>query len=253
MADAELMANRLVSAGVPVRPAGVGPAGARLPGGRLVAARGPRRDRRDRLVRPSASPTGGVAEHAPAAGPPPAARRRPHRRTLSLCPVPTSSPSSPRSPAWSGSSYGGRTHAVWHDGSATRSASCPAAASRPLPDLAAQPSVTVLLRSKATRALVAEVEATVHRGRHPASEHWAPVTAALKAGRLNLSDAGTAIDRWARESVVVRLVPQGAPSLPGALDSSLAATWPPLSAALILRSRASRRPHDNETRGVRQP
>lgn len=126
--------------------------------------------------------------------------------------------------------YGGRTHAVWHAWVGDAICVVSGGGEQIVPDLAAQPSVTVLLRSKATRALVAEVTATVRRV-DPASEHWAPVTAALKAGRLNLSDAGTAIDRWAAESVVVRLVPQGAPVLPGALDSSLAVTWPPLSAA----------------------
>ena len=124
--------------------------------------------------------------------------------------------------------YGGRTHAVWHEWVGDAICVVAGGGEQTLPGLADQQSVRVLLRSKATRALVAEIEATVEVV-DPASKDWGPVTSALKAGRLNLTDGSTAIDRWARESVVVRLRPQGSPSLPGGMDSSLPATRPHLS------------------------
>ena len=66
--------------------------------------------------------------------------------------------------------------------------------------------VTLLLRAKTNRQLAASVGATVEVVA-PGSDHWDEVTAALKAGRLNLPDMDTAIERWARESRVLRLLP----------------------------------------------
>lgn len=124
--------------------------------------------------------------------------------------------------------YGGRSRAVWHEWVSDAICVVSGGAEQALPDIASQSAVRVLLRSKATRALVAEIEATVEVVTQ-ASEHWVPVTSALKAGRLNLDDSSPAIDRWAAESVVVRLVPIGAPSLPRDIDSTIGHTSPRLS------------------------
>ncbi len=63
----------------------------------------------------------------------------------------------------------------------------------------------------------------------PESEHWEAVTTALKAGRLNLSDSDNAIERWARESVVVRLVPTDDVSLPAEITTTIRHTSPHLT------------------------
>lgn len=125
-------------------------------------------------------------------------------------------------------SYDGRARAIWHEWVGDAVAVVSGGSEQQLPGLAEQSAVTLLLRSKTTRALVAEAEATVEAVA-PGSEHWDAVTTALKAGRLNLADPDHAIERWARESFVVRLVPTGVALLPGAIDSSLAVTSPSLA------------------------
>ncbi|MCW2789188.1 MAG: hypothetical protein JWQ91_2007 [Aeromicrobium sp.] len=125
-------------------------------------------------------------------------------------------------------SYAGRSHAVWHEWVGDAVAVVSGGTEQALPDIAAQPVVTLLLRSKSTRARVAEAEARVEVVA-PGSEHWDTVTSALKSGRLNLTDSGDAIERWGRESVVVRLVPTGVVAVPGEIDATLRATRPSLS------------------------
>jgi hypothetical protein len=125
-------------------------------------------------------------------------------------------------------SYGGRAHAVWHEWVGDAVCIVSGGTEQSLPAIADQETVTLLLRSKTTRALVARVEARVEIVT-PSSEHWDPTTTALKAGRLNLGDSDTAIQRWADESVVVRLVPSGPPEVPAMIDASLPATRPRLS------------------------
>jgi hypothetical protein len=77
---------------------------------------------------------------------------------------------------------------------------------QPIPDVVDGETLTVLLRNKTDRALAARVTARVEII-GPGSAAWEPTTAALKAGRLNLDDSANAIDRWARECRVLRLVP----------------------------------------------
>ncbi|MET1061604.1 MAG: hypothetical protein ABWX71_01810 [Aeromicrobium sp.] len=125
-------------------------------------------------------------------------------------------------------SYAGRSHAVWHEWVGDAVAVVSGGTEQALPDIAAQPVVTLLLRSKSTRARVAEAEARVEVVA-PGSEHWDTVTSALRSGRLNLTDSGDAIERWGRESVVVRLVPTGVVAVPDEIDATLRATRPSLS------------------------
>jgi hypothetical protein len=84
----------------------------------------------------------------------------------------------------------------------------------------------------------------------PDDERWAPVTAALVSGRLNLPDLGTAAEEWARTSRVTRLEPTGElVESPGALSAdSHVATPKPTPATTrgrlpkVLHRRVRRRP-----------
>ncbi len=125
-------------------------------------------------------------------------------------------------------SYANHTHAIWHEWVGDAVCAVTGGTEQPLPDIAKHQTVTLSLRSKASRALVAQVGATVDVIT-PDSEHWESVTATLKAGRLNIVDADHAIDRWARESVVVRLVPTGAITLADGMSTSIPRTSPHLS------------------------
>lgn len=125
-------------------------------------------------------------------------------------------------------SYDDVMRAVWHEWVAGAVCVVSGGLEQQLPGIEQQLSVTLHLRSKSTRALAAQVEAAVEVV-EPGSEHWEPVTAALKAGRLNLPDSPTAIERWARESVVVRLVPSGSALAAGDLPSEIGYTSPRLT------------------------
>ncbi len=125
-------------------------------------------------------------------------------------------------------SFGGRDHAVWHEWVGDAVCVVSGGAEQLLPDIASQPTVTLSLRSKSTRALAARTQATVELVA-PGSEHWDAVTTALKGGRLNLLDADHAIERWAAGSVVVRLVPTGIAAVPGAIDPAIGHTSPRLT------------------------
>ena len=125
-------------------------------------------------------------------------------------------------------SYARHTHAVWHEWVGDAVCVVSGGTEQPLPDIEKHQTVTLSLRSKASRALVAEAEAAVEVI-SPDSEHWDSVTQALKSGRLNIVDADSAIERWARESVVVRLVPTGTVTLADEISSSLPRTSPHLS------------------------
>jgi hypothetical protein len=124
--------------------------------------------------------------------------------------------------------YAGRTHAVWHEWVGDAVCIVAGGTEQPLPGIERHETVILSLRSKSTRALVAEVTARVEVVT-PDSEHWAPVTTALKAGRLNLSDSDNAIERWAHESVVLRLVPTDGVSLPDQIATTIRHTSPHLT------------------------
>ncbi|AXT84180.1 hypothetical protein C6I20_02530 [Aeromicrobium sp. A1-2] len=125
-------------------------------------------------------------------------------------------------------SYAGSSHAVWHEWVGDAVCVVSGGAEQPLPGITEQQIVVLSLRSKSNRALVARAEARVEvLGAE--SEHWGPVTSALKSGRLNLVDSDHAIERWARESVVVRLVPTGEVTLPDGISTSIPRTAPHLS------------------------
>ena len=136
---------------------------------------------------------------------------------------------------------GSRTFPVWHewvestdDAGDTVGAICvvgslePAGSEQPLPPLGDGDTAVVLLRSKADRQLAAAVP-VVASIVQPGSELWQPVTAALKAGRLNAPDLPTMTDRWARECVVLRLLPAGAPVPAATLPDVHPRTSPRLS------------------------
>jgi hypothetical protein len=99
---------------------------------------------------------------------------------------------------------------------------------QPLPPLGDGDSAVVLLRSKTDRQLAAAVP-VVASVVQPGSDLWGPVTAALKAGRLNAPDLPEMVDRWARECLVLRLVPAGVPTPAAALPDVHPRTSPRLS------------------------
>lgn len=127
--------------------------------------------------------------------------------------------------------YDGAEHPawhVWHDGALCLVAGGP---EQPLPGLADAAQVQVVMRSKENGGRLLAWLADVHVV-HPGDDAWDPVTAALVAGRLNLDDLSAAAQRWAEESLVVRLVPTGeVAEAPGALpDTGLRATPRPTPA-----------------------
>ncbi|WP_332667897.1 hypothetical protein [Aeromicrobium sp.] len=125
-------------------------------------------------------------------------------------------------------SYAGRTHAVWHEWVGDAVCVVAGGSEQPLPDIERHETVMLSLRSKSTRALVAKAKAKVEVVT-PESEHWEPVTTALKSGRLNLDDGDHAVERWAGESVVVRLVPTDDISLADQIATTIGHTSPHLT------------------------
>ena len=121
-----------------------------------------------------------------------------------------------------------RTYPVWHE--LVEDAICVVGGGgeQPIPDVQDGDKVLLLLRSKTNRQLVATVEATVEVLAQE-SPAWDDVTAALKSGRLNLPDSDHAIERWARESTVLRLVPHEPVILASDLPTDRRQTSPRLS------------------------
>ena len=121
-----------------------------------------------------------------------------------------------------------RTYPVWHE--LVDGAICVVGGGgeQPIPDVHDDDQVLLLLRSKTNRQLIATVEATVEV-LSPESSTWDDVTAALKSGRLNLHDSDHAIERWARESRILRLVPHEPVILAGDLPTDRLQTSPRLS------------------------
>ena len=124
--------------------------------------------------------------------------------------------------------HDGSSQAVWHEVVDEAVCVVGGGGEQPLPDVTDGDTVTLLLRSKTNRQLVAAVPATVGTV-SPDDPDWDTVTAALKGGRLNLPDSDTAVERWARESRVLRLVPHEPVTLAGDLPSDRRPTSPRLS------------------------
>jgi hypothetical protein len=121
-----------------------------------------------------------------------------------------------------------RTYPVWHEWVEDAVCVVGGGSEQPVPDVHDGDVVTLLLRAKTNRHLVATIEAVVEVVT-PDSPAWEPVTTALKGGRLNLADSDTAIERWARESRVLRLVPREPVVLAGELPDHRRQTTPRLS------------------------
>ncbi len=120
------------------------------------------------------------------------------------------------------------TYPVWHEWVDDAVCVVGGGGEQPLPEVQDADIVLLLLRSKSNRHLVATVEAAVETVR-PDTPDWEPVTSALKAGRLNLPDSDGAIERWARESRVLRLVPREPVVLAADLPHDRRQTSPRLS------------------------
>lgn len=123
--------------------------------------------------------------------------------------------------------YGEPAHAypVWHAWVADAICVVSGGEEQPLPAIELQSDVLVTLRTKTTRERLAACRARVERvsADHP---QWDEISQALVTGRLNLRDPRNAPDRWARDSVVVRLVPTEVIEAPGTQPDDLAAAEP---------------------------
>jgi hypothetical protein len=124
--------------------------------------------------------------------------------------------------------FGGQTQAVWHELVDGDVCVVGDGGEQPLPDVQNGDTVTLLLRSKTNRQLVATAPATVTVV-SPDAPDWDAVTSALKSGRLNLPDSDHAVERWARESRVLRLAPREPVTLAGDLSTERRQTSPRLS------------------------
>jgi hypothetical protein len=129
--------------------------------------------------------------------------------------------------------HGDRTYPVWHEWIAEEDGTGAVhvvgdGAEQPLPAVADGDVVTLMLRAKSDRHLVMGVDATVEHIT-PDDPRWPAITAVLKAGRLNLHDSDQAVERWARESRVLRLVPHDPVTRAGAMATDLPRTYPRLT------------------------
>lgn len=145
--------------------------------------------------------------------------------------------------------YDGRTHAAWHAWVSDALFVVSGGPEQPLPGIEEQDRVEVVMRSKENggRLVTWVGAASVVQ---PDDEVWAPATAALVTGRLNLDDPAATPQLWARRSVVTRIAPTGeVVEQPGSLpaDAHLAA---PLPTAATTRGRLPRVLH---RRGTRRP
>ncbi|MFK4109242.1 hypothetical protein [Streptomyces sp. NPDC002176] len=100
---------------------------------------------------------------------------------------------------------------VWHEGAAVLVGD--GGGEQPLPGLTDGGAAEVAVRSKDKGGRLVTWWATAHR-LDPASPEWEAAVAELKGKRLNAPGAEEIPARWARECVVLRLVPTGAVAPP---------------------------------------
>ena len=124
--------------------------------------------------------------------------------------------------------YDGHPHPVWHEWVGDAVCVVVNGDEQPLPGIENQSTVTLVLRSKTNRHLVAEAEASVEL-LTPASEQWDVVTSTLRTGRLNVHDRDNAIEGWSRNSQVVRLVPTGVLRRAEDVPTEIGQSMPPLA------------------------
>lgn len=99
---------------------------------------------------------------------------------------------------------------VWHDGAAYV---VTGGIEQPLPGLAETPCAVVTLRSKDTGSRVVEFPARVTPVAVDSPE-WDAIVPELHAKRLNAPDGEAQPARWAKESTILRLSPDGPPAEP---------------------------------------
>jgi hypothetical protein len=145
--------------------------------------------------------------------------------------------------------YDGTTRPAWHVWLDDALCLVSGGDEQPLPGIEEADRLEVTMRSKENGGrLVTWVGAASVVP--PGAELWEPITAALVADRLNLDNLATAAARWARTSVVSRVVPTGElVEEPGALDDDARLAVPPPTPATtrgrlpkVLHRRVKRRP-----------
>jgi hypothetical protein len=117
-----------------------------------------------------------------------------------------------------------RPVAAWHLWKDDRAYVVVGPGEQDVPGLADADRVTVTVRSSDKGGRIVTWLAAVTRV-PPDGEEWDEVLPQLLAGRLNLTDAGTAGERWASTAAVLRLEPTG--ELDAMPDTSGAAAPPP--------------------------
>ncbi|GAC1326123.1 MAG: hypothetical protein NVSMB13_10470 [Mycobacteriales bacterium] len=117
---------------------------------------------------------------------------------------------------------------LWHEGAAYVVVG---GQEQQLPGLAEAGRATVTVRSKDNGGRLVSFSADVER-LLPDDTRWATVAPLLHAKRLNASDGEAQLARWARESQIWRLAPDGRyPEQPGTLSTVSHAAAPVPSAA----------------------
>ena len=113
---------------------------------------------------------------------------------------------------------------IWHEGAVYVLTG--GEGEQPLPGLPEADRVTVIVRSKDKGGRLVSWIAAVDELR-PGTELWDTVTARLAKERLNATGHEGQVERWARESYVIRLTPTGeVTEAPGAHRDDYAAVRP---------------------------
>ncbi|WP_019634722.1 hypothetical protein [Actinomadura atramentaria] len=112
---------------------------------------------------------------------------------------------------------------LWHDGSAYVLTG--GDGEQPLPGLPEAATVRVVLRSKDKGGRLVAFTARCARV-EPGTELWDEVAPLLAKDRLNAASHDGQLDRWAAESYVVRLTPEGDVTGPGEHADDYAAVRP---------------------------
>lgn len=156
---------------------------------------------------------------------------------------------------WLGLPGEARHRPAWHVWADDAALLVTGGSEQPLPAIesAGRVEVTVPSKDKRSRLVTWVADVTVLE---PGSDEWTQAATALAASRLNAQDGPAQVERWARESRIIRLTPTGqVAESPGAMPDGSHAAPPPASAAtsrarlpLVLGPRARRRPRRGRPR-----
>jgi hypothetical protein len=134
--------------------------------------------------------------------------------------------------AWITVPDGGRPRPAWHLWHEGAAYVVTGGIEQPLPGLAHAEYASVTARSKEAGGRLVTWIAMVQRV-VPSNGQWPDAVRELHAKRLNPPDGERALERWMRESTVLRLVPTGElTEVPGSMPDASGAAPPPPSPAI---------------------